>query len=129
MGIKVNIYLEDWSNGMRNSKDYVFEIMDELQHQNIRRYMLPDTLGILNPDETHQFCKKMIERYPQLHFDFHAHNDYDLAVANVYEALKAGVKGVHVTVNGLGERAGNAPNTLDFLRYGTHFPYYEIILP
>jgi D-citramalate synthase len=51
----------------------------------------------------------MIARYPDLHFDFHAHNDYDLAVANVFEAVKAGVKGVHVTVNGLGERAGNAP--------------------
>ena len=51
----------------------------------------------------------MIGRYPNLHFDFHAHNDYDLAVANVYEAVKAGVKGIHVTINGLGERAGNAP--------------------
>jgi D-citramalate synthase len=73
--------------------------------------MLPDTLGILNPDETRLFCEKMIARYPDLHFDFHAHNDYDLAVANVFEAVKAGVKGVHVTVNGLGERAGNAPLT------------------
>lgn len=111
MGIKVNVYLEDWSNGMRNSEDYVFEIVDELQHQNIVRFMLPDTLGILNPDEAGAFCRKMIERYPNLHFDFHAHNDYDMAVANVYEAVKAGVKGVHVTVNGLGERAGNAPLT------------------
>ncbi len=109
MGILVNIYLEDWSNGMRNSEDYVFKLVDELQHQKIRRFMLPDTLGILNPDETRKFCSKMIARYPDLHFDFHAHNDYDLAVPNVYEAIKAGIKGVHVTVNGLGERAGNAP--------------------
>lgn len=107
----VNIYLEDWSNGMRNSEAYVFEMMDELQHQPITRYMLPDTLGVLNPSETRTFCEKMIGRYPGLHFDFHAHNDYDLAVANVFEAVKAGVKGVHVTVNGLGERAGNAPIT------------------
>lgn len=111
MDIAVNIYLEDWSNGMRNSEEYVFHLVDELQHQNIRRFMLPDTLGILNPDETKLFCKKMIDRYPNLHFDFHAHNDYDLAVPNVYEALKVGIKGVHVTVNGLGERAGNAPLT------------------
>lgn len=111
MGIKVNVYLEDWSNGMRNSEEYVFQMMDELQNQPIMRYMLPDTLGILNPDETNLFCKKMIDRYPNLHFDFHAHNDYDLAVANVFEAVKAGVKGVHVTLNGLGERAGNAPLT------------------
>ncbi len=110
-GMDVNVYLEDWSNGMRDSEAYVFEMMDELQHQPITRYMLPDTLGILNPSETRTFCEKMIGRYPGLHFDFHAHNDYDLAVANVFEAVKAGVKGVHVTVNGLGERAGNAPVT------------------
>ena len=50
-----------------------------------------------------------MDRYPSLHFDFHAHNDYDLAVANVYAAVKAGIKGLHTTINGLGERAGNAP--------------------
>lgn len=109
MNIDVNIYLEDWSNGMRNSEDYVFFMVDSLKDESIKRFMLPDTLGILNPTETLQFCLKMIGRYPELHFDFHAHNDYDLAVANVYEAVKAGVSGVHVTINGLGERAGNAP--------------------
>lgn len=111
MGLTVNLYLEDWSNGMRDSKEYVFRMMDGLKDEPVRRFMLPDTLGILNPDETGRFCREMIERYPSLHFDFHAHNDYDLAVANVFEAIKAGVKGVHVTVNGLGERAGNAPVT------------------
>ena len=50
-----------------------------------------------------------MERYPDVNFDFHAHNDYDLAVANSLAAVKAGVKGLHVTVNGLGERCGNAP--------------------
>ena len=109
MGISVNIYLEDWSNGMRESEEYVNYMIDNLRYTSIVRFMLPDTLGILNPTETYQFCKKMIDRYPELHFDFHAHNDYDLAVANVYEAVKAGVKGVHTTINGLGERAGNAP--------------------
>ena len=109
MDIDVNIYLEDWSNGMRNSEDYVFFMVDSLKDESIKRFMLPDTLGILNPTETLQFCLKMIGRYPELHFDFHAHNDYDLAVANVYKAVKAGISGVHVTINGLGERAGNAP--------------------
>ena len=108
-GIVVNLYLEDWSNGMLLSPDYVFYMMDALKEVNIRRFMLPDTLGILNPDQTYAFCKKMRNSYPQLHFDFHAHNDYDLAVANVLAAVKAGVNGIHTTVNGLGERAGNAP--------------------
>jgi D-citramalate synthase len=104
-----NLYLEDWSNGMRNSPEYVYFLMDTLKDHNIRRLMLPDTLGILNHDETYEFCSRMLERYPDLHIDFHAHNDYDLATANVYSAVKAGVHGIHTTVNGLGERAGNVP--------------------
>jgi D-citramalate synthase len=109
MGIEVNVYLEDWSNGMINSMDYVFFLADGLKDRGIKRLMLPDTLGILNQDRTYEFCQVMLERYPELHIDFHAHNDYDLAVANVFAAIKAGVHGVHTTVNGLGERAGNVP--------------------
>ncbi len=108
-GIQVNVYLEDWSNGMLSSRDYVFYMVDYLSKANIRRIMLPDTLGILNPDQAYDFCKEMVDRYPGVHFDFHAHNDYDFSVANVYMALKVGVKGIHTTINGLGERAGNAP--------------------
>lgn len=107
-GIEVNLYLEDWSNGMKDSPEYVYNLIDSLSSCNIKRFMLPDTLGVLNPDTTYRYCKEIIERYPTLHFDFHAHNDYDLAVANCYAAVKAGVKGVHCTINGLGERAGNA---------------------
>ncbi|MDR1585435.1 MAG: 2-isopropylmalate synthase [Prevotellaceae bacterium] len=108
MGISVNLYMEDWSNGIRYSEDYVFFMVDNLKHLPVKRFMLPDTLGIMNPRAAGEACRKMIERYPGLHFDFHAHNDYDLAVANVMAAVEAGVKGVHVTMNGLGERAGNA---------------------
>jgi len=108
MGIEVNLYLEDWSNGIANSPDYVYNLVDSLKSLPIRRFMLPDTLGILDPGMTYKYCRNMVERYPEVHFDFHAHNDYDLAVANVYSAVRAGVKGIHVTMNGLGERAGNA---------------------
>ncbi|SEF62109.1 alpha-isopropylmalate synthase regulatory domain-containing protein [Parabacteroides chinchillae] len=107
--IDVNIYLEDWSNGIKNSPDYVFQLIDGLMDLPICRFMLPDTLGVLNPGNTFEYCKMMVDRYPQLKFDFHAHNDYDLAVANVYSAIRAGIRGIHTTVNGLGERAGNAP--------------------
>ena len=107
-GLDVNLYLEDWSNGMKDSKDYVFQMMDALCHVGIHRFMLPDTLGVLSPRETRQCVREMVERYPELHFDYHAHNDYDLAVANVLAAVEEGASGVHVTVNGLGERAGNA---------------------
>ncbi|MDR1723042.1 MAG: 2-isopropylmalate synthase [Tannerella sp.] len=108
MGIGVNVYLEDWSNGMKNSPDYVFNLVEAIIPLNISRFMLPDTLGILTPDVTYDFCCEMRRRFPQARFDFHAHNDYDLAVANVYSAIRAGVNGIHVTINGLGERAGNA---------------------
>ena len=107
--ISVNIYLEDWSNGMRNSRDYVYFLLDHLKDEPIKRFMLPDTLGILNPYEMFEFASMMVERYPNLTFDSHTHNDYDLAVANNMAAVKAGFSGVHTTVNGLGERAGNAP--------------------
>ncbi len=108
-GLEVNLYLEDWSNGMINSPSYIFDMIDELKDEPIKRFMLPDTLGVLNPYQTFEFCYKMVRRYPKLHFDFHAHNDYDLGVANAFAAAKTGIKGIHCTVNGLGERAGNAP--------------------
>ncbi len=108
-GIAVNVYLEDWSNGMAHSPEYVFFMVDRLKDAGVQRIMLPDTLGVLNPEQTSRFCRQMVERYPEVHFDFHAHNDYDLAAANAFEAVKAGMKGIHTTVNGLGERAGNLP--------------------
>lgn len=107
--IETNVYLEDWSNGMRHSKEYVFSFIDFLSTQPIKRVLLPDTLGVLSPDETFAFLSEIVERYPKLHFDFHGHNDYDLSVANAMEAIKAGVHGLHLTVNGMGERAGNTP--------------------
>ncbi|MDR2848898.1 MAG: 2-isopropylmalate synthase, partial [Bacteroidales bacterium] len=97
LGMKANIYLEDWSNGMCHSRDYVFSLLDGLRNLPFQRIMLPDTLGILTPDKTFSFCEEVCRRYPELRFDFHAHNDYDLAVANSLAAVKAGVKGIHAT--------------------------------
>ena len=108
-GMGVNLYLEDWSNGMLHSPDYVYAMLDALADAPVRRFMCPDTLGVLDPYDTERFCRDLVARYPGLRFDFHAHNDYDLAVANTAAAVRAGFQGVHVTVNGLGERAGNAP--------------------
>jgi (R)-citramalate synthase len=108
-GFQVNVYLEDWSNGMRHSPKYVRQYLDFLRTQPIKRVLLPDTLGVLTPAESYSYVGELIQKYPELHFDFHAHNDYDLSVANAMEAVRAGVHGLHLTVNGLGERAGNAP--------------------
>ncbi|MGV3686658.1 MAG: alpha-isopropylmalate synthase regulatory domain-containing protein [Daejeonella sp.] len=107
-GISTNVYMEDWSNGMRNSPDYVYQYIDFISTQPVDRVMLPDTLGVLTPAETFSFIDAIRKKYPKLHFDFHAHNDYDLGNANIMEAIKAGINGLHLTVNGMGERAGNA---------------------
>lgn len=107
-GLECNLYLEDWSNGMRHSREYVFQYLDFLQHQPVKRIMLPDTLGVLTPDEVKEYVTAIVSRYPDIHFDFHAHNDYDLGTANVLEGVKAGARGIHLTINGMGERAGNA---------------------
>ncbi|WP_091870591.1 alpha-isopropylmalate synthase regulatory domain-containing protein [Pricia antarctica] len=125
-GFNNNIYLEDWSNGMRNSKDYVFQFLDFLSTQPVKRILLPDTLGILTHTETYDFLAEIIERYPDIHFDFHGHNDYDLGVANVMEAVKAGCHGLHLTVNGMGERAGNAPMASAIAVINDFLPEVEI---
>lgn len=109
LGMSVNLYLEDWSSGMKDSLEYVYGLMDALVSTQIKRFMLPDTLGILNPLQVIEYMRKMVKRYPKVHFDFHAHNDYDLAVSNVLAAVLSGCKGLHTTINGLGERCGNAP--------------------
>ena len=133
-GLSVNLYLEDWSNGMKDSPEYVYQLMDALTLNEavpedsaqstqakagapkgtaaklkIQRFMLPDTLGVMNPLQVIEYFRKMLKRYPDVHFDFHAHNDYDLAVSNSLAAVLSGASGLHVTVNGLGERCGNAP--------------------
>ncbi len=106
-GLKVNIYLEDWSNGYRDNRDYVYRIVEGLDGIGIAHVMLPDTLGVMMPDEVYDSLSNMIGRFPEVQFDFHPHNDYGLATANVMMAVKAGVSTIHCTLNCLGERAGN----------------------
>jgi len=107
-GLAVNLYLEDWSNGYRDNADYVYSLVDRLVDAGIGHFMLPDTLGVMTPERVFAALTDMIERFPGLEFDFHPHNDYGLATANVLAAAQAGAAAVHCTVNCLGERAGNA---------------------
>lgn len=107
-GVGFNVYLEDWSGGMLHSPDYVFTMIDALIPLPFRRIMLPDTLGLLEPSQVKHFVSQVVERYPGVWFDFHAHNDYGMATVNSLEAVRCGCRGVHTTINGLGERAGNA---------------------
>ncbi len=107
-GLKVNMYLEDWSNGYKDSPAYVFGLLEGTKDLGIADFMLPDTLGVMSPDEVSAALTDMIARFPRLAFDFHPHNDYGLATANVMAAVAAGVNTIHCTINCLGERAGNA---------------------
>ncbi len=107
-GLAVNLYLEDWSNGYRDKPGYVYKMVDGLQDEGIVHFMLPDTLGVMTPDQVFDSITDMRERFPGQRFDFHPHNDYGLATANSLMAVKAGASSIHCTVNCLGERAGNA---------------------
>ena len=105
--LKVNVYLEDWSNGYRDSRDYVYALVEGLRGTGVAHVMLPDTLGVMTPDEVQASLVDMIARFPEQTFDFHPHNDYGLATANAMMAVEAGIRTIHCTVNCLGERAGN----------------------
>lgn len=107
-GLKVNLYLEDWSNGYRDSPDYVYELVDRLRNAGIASFMLPDTLGVMTPEEVYASVSDMVTRFPELEFDFHPHNDYGLGTANALAGVRAGASSIHCTINCLGERAGNA---------------------
>ncbi len=107
--IKVNVYLEDWSNGFLHSKDYMIEIAKAVADFPIEKLFLPDTLGVLSPEETFEGVSLVKSIVKNKKIEFHGHNDYSLAVANCIYAVKAGIDGLHVSVNGLGERAGNSP--------------------
>lgn len=106
--LSVNLYLEDWSNGYKDKPDYVYNLVTALKDKDVNHFMLPDTLGVMSPEEVRNSLQDMIERFPNIDFDFHPHNDYGLATANVMAAVSSGINNIHCTVNCLGERAGNA---------------------
>jgi (R)-citramalate synthase len=108
-GIGVSgVYLEDWSRGIAESPSYVLDLVQGLARAGVKRFYLCDTLGVLAPRDVTRYVATMTDALPGLGFEFHGHDDYGLATANCLAAADAGVSGLHTTVNGLGERAGNA---------------------
>jgi len=107
----VNVYLEDWSSGVRESFDYVFAMVQLLRELRVARIYLPDTLGILAPEDVRRYVGLMTATWPNVDFEYHGHNDYGLGTANCLAAVSAGARGVHTSVNGMGERAGNSSLT------------------
>lgn len=106
-GLEVNLYLEAWSQGMKKDFSFICDLLHSVETLPVKRFMLADTLGLLSPDETGRYAQWMMAVLPGRHFEFHGHNDYGLANANSLAAVNAGFSGIHTTINGLGERAGN----------------------
>jgi len=67
-----------------------------------------DTVGVLTPEKAYAFYSSLSKSFPDVSFGVHCHDDFGMAVANSIAALRAGAKEVHTTINGIGERAGNA---------------------
>lgn len=102
-GVKVRFTAED---GMRARYDFLVRICNEAVQAGADRISLPDTVGVMTPWKTKEFFERISRDVMNVEFDCHCHNDLGMAVANALSALEGGATGVHVTVNGIGERAG-----------------------
>jgi isopropylmalate/homocitrate/citramalate synthase len=74
-----------------------------------KRYVFADTTGCLTPEATEFYCSALARALPGMELASHFHNDFDLATVNVITAIRHGFTTFATTVNGIGERAGNAP--------------------
>ena len=92
----------------RSDRSFLKEMIKVSLSAGADRVTPPDTVGILTPEKTYEFFLDLKRTFPNTIFGAHCHDDFGLAVANTLAALRAGVEEAHVTVNGLGERAGNA---------------------
>ena len=95
----------------RSDRDFLCRVVEGVIDAGATTVNLPDTVGFSTPDELHDFFVSIIERVPNAAkavFSAHCHDDLGLAVANSIAAIQGGVRQVECTVNGIGERAGNA---------------------
>lgn len=105
LGLEVGLGCEDAS---RADPDFLCALAETAERSGARRLRFADTLGILEPFGTFDRISQL-RRNTGLEIEMHAHDDLGLATANTLAACKAGATHVNTTVNGLGERAGNAP--------------------
>ena len=95
----------------RTDIDFLCRVVEAVIEAGATTVNLPDTVGYATPEEIRHMFQSIIERVPNSHratFSTHCHNDLGLAVANSLAAIAAGVRQIECTVNGIGERAGNA---------------------
>lgn len=103
-GMEVCVGTEDAS---RADMDFLVQVAETAQMAGARRLRFADTLGVLDPVATFERIRRL-RGAVDLEIEMHAHNDFGLATANTLMAVRAGASHVNTTVNGLGERAGNA---------------------
>jgi 2-isopropylmalate synthase len=95
----------------RSDPDFLWRVIEAVIQSGATTINLPDTVGYSTPDEIASFFRAVINRVPssdQVTFSAHCHDDLGLAAANTLAALTGGARQVECTVNGIGERAGNA---------------------
>ena len=95
----------------RSDLDFLCRVIEAVIKVGATTINLPDTVGYSTPDETREFFRTMRERVPNAGkaiFSAHCHDDLGLAVANTLAAIEGGARQVECTINGIGERAGNA---------------------
>ncbi len=103
-GLTVELLAED---ATRSEFDYLVNVFQTAVEAKVDRVIPCDTVGILTPERAAEFFTKLKEKI-KVPVGVHCHNDFGMAVANTIAALGAGAEEVHATINGLGERAGNA---------------------
>ncbi|AKG91415.1 isopropylmalate/citramalate/homocitrate synthase [Geoglobus ahangari] len=91
----------------RTEVEYLKTIYKAVEEAGVDIVNVPDTVGVATPFTMYELIRELREHL-KVPIDVHCHNDFGLAVANTYAAVKAGADEVQVTVNGIGERAGNA---------------------
>ncbi len=104
-GLYVSVGGEDAS---RADTAFLVELMGIAQELGADRFRFCDTLGILDPFIMFEKIRALREAVPELPIEVHTHNDLGMATANAIAGIRAGARFVNTTVNGLGERAGNA---------------------
>jgi len=104
-GLKTELSVED---GSRTDRPYLKRVVITALKARIDRIALCDTVGTLTPERSYDWLTDMRSTFKEAFFSFHGHNDFGLATSNSLAALAAGADQVHATINGVGERAGNA---------------------
>ena len=92
----------------RANYSFLSEFIHEAEYNGASRVRIADTVGIMNPLTVSSLFQQLKKDHSTLKFEFHGHNDLGMATANTFMALCSGAEAASVTVNGLGERSGNA---------------------